>query len=89
MPDSTLTALSANPAPSPETGLISSVLYCPTFSSTVSTAAASATRLAWTSNFSSIVRHPSSVIRHQSSVIHRPSSNYSFLFVSRLFFTQK
>jgi hypothetical protein len=67
MTGSTLTALTTNPAPSPETVLISSVLYCPTFSSTVSTAAASATRLAWTPNFSSIVRH-------QSSVIHRPSS---------------
>ncbi len=31
-----LTALATNPAPSPETGLISSVLYCPTFSSPVS-----------------------------------------------------
>jgi hypothetical protein len=72
MTGSTLTALTTNPAPSPETVLISSVLYCPTFSSTVSTAAASATRLAWTPNFSSIVRHPSSVIRHPSSFIYHP-----------------
>jgi len=68
---STLTALAANPAPSSETGLISirfkhplfgcrmpSVLYCPTFSSTVSKAAASATAAftagdTWSLNFSS------------------------------------
>ena len=71
MTGSTITALAANPAPSPEIS---------TFSSTVSTTAASATaayptRNAWNSNFSSIVRHL--------------SSNYSFLFVSRFSFTQK
>jgi hypothetical protein len=51
-------------------------------SSKVPTAAASATRLARTLNFSFIIRHPSSIFLHLSS-------NYSFLFVSRLFFTQK
>jgi len=45
MPDaaSALWMPDANPAPSPETGLTSSVLYCPTHSNTVSTVAFSAT----------------------------------------------
>jgi len=64
-----------------------SVLYyqqcslLPMLSSTVSTAAASATRNAWTLNFSSIVRplssvlyHPSSIVRRLSSFVYRPSS---------------
>ena len=76
-----------------------SVLYCqqcsllPTLSSTVSTAAASATRNAWTSNFSSIARplssvlyHPSSVVRRLSSVVCRPDIRSSSF---RDFFTQK
>ena len=60
---------------------IPSVLYCPTHSSTVSTAVASATvasttaasavRNAWTSNFSSFVRPLSSVL---PLVLCRPSS---------------
>jgi len=63
MTGSTLTALSANPAFNPETGLTSirfkhsffecrmpSVLYCPTFSNTLSTTAASATAASTTRN---------------------------------------
>ena len=82
-----LTALSVNPAPSPETGLISiRSLYAeyPVFFTAASTTAASPTaasptaaspaRNAWTSNFSSIVRRQSSVISHPSSVVLHQSS---------------
>ena len=57
MNGSALTTLTVNPAPSLQTSMLSS---------TVSTAAASATRLAWTSNFSSIVRRQSSKVRSSS-----------------------
>jgi hypothetical protein len=81
----TLTTLSAKSAPSPETSTLSSTVSTAVASATAaSTTAASAVRNAWISDFSSIVRRQSSVTSRPSSIIQ-----YSFLFVSRLFFTQK
>ena len=73
MTGSTLTTLAANPAPSPETSILSSMVSTAAASATAasttaatptaaSATAASPARNAWTSNFSSIVLRLSSFV---------------------------
>ena len=88
MTGSTLTALATNPAPSPETGLISiRSLYagCRVFFTAASTTAASPARNAWTSNFSSIVRRQSSFVSRPSSIVRLfVPLRFAFIFYSKI-----
>ncbi len=92
MTGSTLTTLVANPAPSPETSTLSSMVSTAAASATTATTtaatptaasatAASPARNAWTSNFSSIVLR-------LSSFVYRPiirSSSFRNFFYSKIF----